>query len=92
MAQLTFEKKKPHFTHNFEILWWYELGDELIAISKDLYKQSGYKGSPETQIILARTSMAMYILWLGGAVLVDLALALALSYNLKRSGFGGFKS
>ncbi|KAG0148016.1 hypothetical protein CROQUDRAFT_670152 [Cronartium quercuum f. sp. fusiforme G11] len=63
-----------------------------IAISKDGNRNDGVARSAEARVVLARTSMAMYILWLGGAVLVDLSLALGLSYNLKKSGYGGFKS
>ncbi|KAH9824903.1 hypothetical protein DFH28DRAFT_9850 [Melampsora americana] len=63
-----------------------------IAISNTNNELDRFKPSIEQQILVAGISRVMYILWLGGAVLVDIGLAVGLSYNLKKSGYGGFRS
>lgn len=63
-----------------------------IAISNTNNAVDGFKPSIDTQILVAGISRVMYILWLGGAVSVDIGLAIGLSYNLKKSGYGGFRS
>ncbi|EGG02798.1 uncharacterized protein MELLADRAFT_109864 [Melampsora larici-populina 98AG31] len=63
-----------------------------IAISNTNSAVDGFKPSIQTQVLVAGISRVMYILWLGGAVLVDIGLAVGLSYNLKKSSYGGFRS